>query len=36
MLKLENFEDVVRDIVAHHYPGKRETVPIDRNYKGFS
>jgi len=36
MLKLENFEDVVRDIVAHHYPGKRETVPIDGNYKGFS
>ena len=36
MLHLKNFEEVVRDIVGHHYPGKRETVPIDRNYKGFS
>jgi len=36
MLHLKNFEEVVRDIVGHHYPGKRETVPIDRNYRGFS
>ena len=36
MLYLKDFEEVVRDIVGHHYPGKRETVPIDRNYRGFS
>jgi len=36
MLHLKDFEQTVKDIIAHNYPGKRETVPIDRNYKGFS
>lgn len=35
MLRLEDFETVVYDIVKYSYREK-ETVPVDRNYKGFN
>jgi hypothetical protein len=34
MLKLENFEQVIEDIVKYSYTPK-ETTPIDRHYTGF-
>jgi 3-deoxy-D-manno-octulosonic acid (KDO) 8-phosphate synthase len=34
MLRLEDFENVVRDAIAYSYREK-ESVPIDRNYRGF-
>jgi len=35
MLHLKDFEQVVADIVKYSYR-KRETIPVDRNYTGFS
>jgi hypothetical protein len=34
MLRLEDFEQVVEDIIAYSYTPK-EKVPLDRNYTGF-
>jgi 2-dehydro-3-deoxyphosphooctonate aldolase (KDO 8-P synthase) len=34
MLRLDDFEEVVDDIVKYAY-SKKETTPVDRNYKGF-
>lgn len=35
MLRLEDFESVIADILKYSYR-KRETVPVDRNYTGFN